>query len=79
MKIATTHQAKTHLSRLLKEVQAGETTIILSGSVPVAKLTAVQATEAVRPRVGTPTSGEVKYAEDAFSPLSDEEQAAWGL
>lgn len=41
MKTATTHQAKTHLSRLLKEVQTGETIVILSGNVPVAQLTAI--------------------------------------
>ena len=79
MKTVTTHQAKTHLSRLLKEVQAGETITILSGSVPAAKLTAVQPAEAVRPPVGTVTSGRVRYDDDAFRPLTDEELKAWGL
>jgi antitoxin (DNA-binding transcriptional repressor) of toxin-antitoxin stability system len=32
MKAVTTHQAKTHLSRLLKEVQTGETIVILSAA-----------------------------------------------
>lgn len=79
MKTATTHQAKTHLSRLLKEVQKGETVIILSGNVPVAQLTAVGPVEAKRPPVGTRTSEPVRYAEDAFAPLTDEELQAWGL
>ena len=79
MKTVTTHQAKTHLSRLLKEVQAGETIVILNGSVPVAKLTATQPMEAVRPLVGTLTSGQVRYDEDAFRPLTDEELKAWGI
>ncbi len=79
MKTVTTHQAKTHLSRLLKEAQAGETIVILSGSNPVAKLSAVEAAKATRPPVGTLTSAEVRYSDDAFRPLSDEELRAWGL
>ena len=52
MKTATIHQTKTHLSRLLKEVQAGETIVILNGSTPVA-----QADRARPPRDTTPESG----------------------
>ena len=79
MKTVTTHQAKTHLSRLLKEVQAGETIVILSGSVPAAKLTATKPTEALRPPAGTVTSGRVSWSDDAFRPLTDDELKAWGL
>lgn len=38
MKTVTVHDAKTHLSRLLREVETGETLIIARGSKPVAKL-----------------------------------------
>ena len=79
MKTVTTHHAKTHLSRLLKEVQAGQTIVILNGTMPAAKLTAVHSSEAVRPRAGTPTSGEVRYTDDAFKPLTDEELKNWGI
>lgn len=79
MKTATTHQAKTHLSRLLKEVQAGETVVILNRDVPVAKLTAVKPSEGARPPVGTVTSAPVRYSEDAFAPLSDEDLREWDL
>ena len=79
MKTVTTHQAKTHLSRLLKEAQAGETIVILSGSAPVAKLTAVETAKATRPPVGTVTSPEVPCSDDAFRPLSDQELEVWGL
>lgn len=79
MKTVTTHHAKTHLSRLLKEVQAGESIVILSGSAPVAQLSAVRPERASRPPVGTRTSPEVGYAEDAFRPLTDDELKAWGL
>ncbi len=73
------HQAKTHLSRLLKEAQAGEKIVILSGTVPVAQLTSLQSTDTDRPTVGTPTSEPVGYTDDAFRPLTDEELKGWGL
>ncbi|MFA7567813.1 MAG: type II toxin-antitoxin system prevent-host-death family antitoxin [Alkalispirochaeta sp.] len=38
MKTVTVHEAKTHLSRLLRTVEAGETVVIARGSVPVARL-----------------------------------------
>ena len=79
MKTATIHQTKTHLSRMLKEVQAGETIVILNGATPVATLTAYNRDERRRPRVGTRTSAPVQYADDAFSPLSDEDLREWGL
>lgn len=79
MKTTTTHQAKTHLSRLLKEVQAGETIVILNGNVPVAKLTAIEPADKTRPTVGTRTSEPVTYTDDAFQPLADAALAEWGL
>ena len=80
MKTATTHYAKTHLSRLLKEVQGGETVVILHGTVPVGKLTAVDANaEEGRPKTGTVTSTPVGCSDDAFAPLSDEQLKEWGL
>ncbi len=78
MKTTTTHQAKTHLSRLLKEVQAGETVVILNGSVPEAKLTAIEPSEKTRPTVGMRTSEPVSYTDDAFHPLADGALAEWG-
>ncbi|MFP4520279.1 MAG: type II toxin-antitoxin system Phd/YefM family antitoxin [Oceanicaulis sp.] len=41
MKTVTVHYAKTHLSRLLKEVEAGETVVICRGKTEVARLDAV--------------------------------------
>jgi antitoxin (DNA-binding transcriptional repressor) of toxin-antitoxin stability system len=40
MESFSVHEAKTHLSRLLKKVQAGEEIIITSSGRPVAKLSA---------------------------------------
>ncbi len=79
MKTVTTYEAKTNLPRLLKEVQASETILILNGGVPVAKLIAPEKTEAHRPPVGTVTSGKVRYSDDAFRSLAAEELNDWGL
>jgi antitoxin (DNA-binding transcriptional repressor) of toxin-antitoxin stability system len=38
MRKVTVHQAKTHLSRLLREVEAGEVILICRGDVEVARL-----------------------------------------
>ncbi len=79
MKTATIHQTKTHLSRMLKEIQGGEPIIILNGSTPVARLTAVERTANRRPKVGTRTSLPVHYPADAFQPLTDDQLKEWGL
>ena len=79
MKTATIHQTKTHLSRMLKEIQAGETIVILNGSTPVAQLTAVELPATRRPRVGTRTSAPLHYSADAFQPLTDDQLKEWGL
>ncbi len=80
----TTHEAKTHLSRLLTQVQAGEQVTIYRGNQPAAHLVPVVPGDEVpgrrrRPPVGTKTSGPVSYAPDAFEPLSDRELEDWGL
>lgn len=79
MKTITTHAAKTHLSKLLKEVQQGESYVILNGKQPVGKLTGVHVVKEKRPSVGTVTSGPVQYDADTFAPLSNEELKDWGL
>jgi len=38
VKTITIHEAKTHLSRLLREIEAGETIILARNRKPVAKL-----------------------------------------
>jgi prevent-host-death family protein len=80
MKTVTTHEAKTHLSKLLAEVEAGEEVIIARGTRPVARLVPVKrVTRRTRPRVGTRTSAPVRWAKDAFAPLTDEELKGWGV
>ena len=41
MRIVTIHEAKTNLSRLIKEASAGEDVIIARGDKPVARLVPV--------------------------------------
>ncbi len=79
MKTVTTRQAKTHLSRLLREVKSGETIIILNGHTKVAKLTPIDEHKVNRPAVGTLSSKPVHLREDAFQSLTDGELAEWGL
>jgi len=81
MKSVTTHEAKTHLSRLLAEVEAGEEIVICRGSLPAARLVRVEAASSAprRPLVGTITSSCVHFDEDTFAPLSTSELIDWGI
>ena len=65
------HQAKTHLSRLLQKVAAGEEVTIARAGVPVARLVAVEAdAKKVRP-LGF-ARGQVWIADDFDAPLPDD-------
>ena len=79
MKTTTIHNAKTHLSRILREVQAGESVVILNGRTPVAKLMPVESQLETRPSAGTRTSEPVRYVDAAFEPLEGTELEEWGL
>ena len=80
MKEVSTHEAKTHLSALLREVAQGRQVRILRGEVPVARLVPVDdSTRPTRPRAGTITSERISYAEGAFAALDDLEMQQWGL
>lgn len=79
MKTATVHQAKTNLSRLLAEVEAGEEVLICRGNQPIAKLVPLGPGDRPRVPVGTVTSAPVTYSPDCFAPLGDDDVEAWGL
>ena len=76
---ANVHYAKTHLSRLLRAVERGETVVIVRGEKPVARLVALEPSVARRPEVGAPTSAGVSWTEDAFRPMTPEELGEWRL
>lgn len=73
----TIHQAKTHLSRLLQQVELGEEIVVCRGKQPIAKIVRSDTGRPARPRVGQPTSPRFAIPDDAFAPLSDEDLKHW--
>ena len=64
------HQAKTHFSRLLRRVAAGEEVTIARSGVPIARLVAVQPKTKKRP-LGM-DRGRIWIADDFDAPLPDD-------
>jgi len=75
----TVHEAKTHLSRILHSVEAGEEVFLCRGKKLVAKMIPVTAVVRKHPPVGVPTSASFEIPSDAFAPMSEEELKGWGL
>lgn len=77
MTTVTVQEAKTHLSRLLAAVEAGESVVIRRGPKVVAKI--VPATDAEVPvrRFGVAAGLCPPPPPDFFEPLSAEEAAEW--
>jgi len=73
----TVHQAKTNLSRLIKEAEKGSEVVITRGKKPVAKL--VPITSASKKRIPDMMKGQLWSAPDAFDPLTDEEMREVGF
>jgi prevent-host-death family protein len=69
------YEAKTHLSRLLEHVAAGEEVVIARAGKPVARL--VGYTESTGPRVGGQWKGRVRIADDFDAPLPPEIAGPW--
>ncbi|MGH7567027.1 MAG: type II toxin-antitoxin system Phd/YefM family antitoxin [Gemmatimonadota bacterium] len=74
MIVVNVHEAKTHLSRLLRRVAAGEEIIIARSGEPVARLVPIQ--EGRKRRLGT-DRGAFQVPEDFNAPLPDEILAAF--
>src|SRR5690349_10281601 len=66
MKTYNIHEAKTHLSRLLEAVAAGEEIVIAKAGKPVAKLVPAQAP--TTPRTLGALAGQVTETPDAWDP-----------
>ncbi len=73
----TVHQAKTNLSRLIKEAEKGTEVIITRGKKPVAKL--VPIASASKKRIPGSMKGQLWAAPGAFDPLTDEEMRELGF
>jgi prevent-host-death family protein len=72
------HEAKTQLSKLLEQMEAGEEVIIARGSQPVAKLVPHDAV--IQPkakRVAGTLKGKVWLDNRFFEPLPEEELRLW--
>jgi prevent-host-death family protein len=74
MATVTIHEAKTQLSRLIAQIEAGQEVIIARGKKPVARLVPF---EPKPRRVAGRYKGQFTVAADAFAPMSDEELALW--
>lgn len=70
--VVNVHAAKTHLSRLLDDVAAGEEVILAKAGRPIARLVPIEQT-AQRP-LGFVTGS---VGDEFFQPLPPEELAAW--
>jgi len=80
MTTITTHEAKTHLSRYLAEVELGKEYIIARGKKAVAKLVPVKPVrQKSRPKVGDIEGKPFVFPDSAFAPLTPEELKEWGL
>ena len=77
----TVQQAKTHLSRLLKEAEEGKQVVIARGTKPAVRLVPVEAAAAPRrKRVLGKYAGQVQYPDEFFKPLeTDEELLEFGF
>lgn len=68
------HEAKTHLSRLLARVEAGEDVVIARNGRPVARL--VPCEQQGKREFGV-LKGRIKLDDSFFDPLPEEELTAW--
>lgn len=74
MASATIHEAKTHLSRLIEQVEGGEEIVILRGKVAVARLVPV-----TKPRKRNLAlfKGLFRVGPEFFEPLPEDELPTW--
>jgi prevent-host-death family protein len=75
LRIVTIRQAKTDLSRLIKQVSEGEEVIIARGSMPVARLVPVAEIKEKR-RPGS-MKGKFNIGPEFFEPLPESELKLW--
>lgn len=72
MPTVNVHEAKTHLSRLLEQVQAGEVVTIARAGKPIARLVAVK-----QKKKRSPGLVKGRLTEAFFLPLPEAELQAW--
>ena len=62
------HEAKTHLSKLIDQVSAGQHVVIARHGKPVAVLSAYDADKEIPKRMGGQWKGQVRIADDFDAP-----------
>ena len=75
MTVVTIHYAKTNLSRLLAEVEAGGEVVIARGKTPVGRLIPIPPTQPKR--VFGSMQGQIAVDDTFFEPLPEDELALW--
>jgi prevent-host-death family protein len=75
MKSVTVHKAKTNLSQLIADAEAGEEVVIQRGEKPVVRLVPVG--EPTPKRQFGALAGKVSLGPEFFDPLPDDELAGW--
>ena len=75
MTTVSVHEAKTHLSRLIEKVLAGEEVVIARNKEPVVRLVR-EAPPNRKPLLGA-LKGQVAFDDSFFDPLPEEELARW--
>ena len=76
MTIVTIHEAKTHLSRLIARVLAGEEVTIARGKEPVVKLIPVNEPPKAKRKLGT-LKGKIDLDKGFWDSLPEEDLALW--
>ena len=72
MRTINIHQAKTHLSRLVDEVQAGDSIVIAKAGKPKARLVPMEArAPAAKRRIGF-MKGKITVPDDIKTPFAEE-------
>lgn len=74
MSTVSVHQAKTHLSRLLVQVEEGEHVVIARNGKPVARLVSYE--QPGKRQFGA-LKGKISIDDKFFEPLPESELAAW--
>ncbi len=75
MMTVSVHEAKTHLSRLIEKVLAGEEVVIARNKEPVVRMIR-EAPPKKKPLLGA-LKGQFEVDDSAFEPLSEDELAVW--
>ncbi len=72
MNVVNTHEAKTHLSKLLEKVSQGKEIIIANAGTPIARLVPYS-----RRKTRKPGIAKGRITSKFFEPLSEAELKAW--